>query len=305
MSYYAFFWGCSIPAKYPYLEKTTRLVLDRLGVPYRDLDNFTCCPEKTLVNNLNPELWKVAAARNVAVAEKAGMGILTACTGCYSTLKSASSHLRIYTEELNFVNERLKDVGLEYSGSIHSNIKHIIQYLHDDVGLTKLQKSVVKSMKGMRIAVHGGCHLVRPSKAIHFDDPIRPVKFDRLVQALGAECLKYKTQMLCCGGSLDRVDQSDKAMEVARVKLVELRRLQADAITTTCPECFKVYDSNQFFLQRRNKERYSIPVITYQQLLGLAMGFDAEELGLSNHKIGAEAFLEKFERLNRDSGASR
>lgn len=305
MSTYAFFWGCSIPAKYPYLEKTTRLVLDRLGVPYRDLDNFTCCPEKTLVNNLDPDLWKVAAARNVAVAEEAGMGVLTACTGCYSTLKSASSHLRIYTEDLNFVNERLKEVGLEFSGNIHGKIKHIIQYLHDDLGLTKLQKAVVKSMKGMRIAVHGGCHLVRPSKAIHFDDPIQPVKFDRLVEALGAKALEYKTKMLCCGGSLDRVDQSAEALEVARVKLVELKRLGVDAITTTCPECFKVYDSNQFFLQRRKKESYGIPVITYQQLLGLAMGFSADDVGLSNHKIGSEAFLEKFERLNQSAGASR
>ncbi len=89
------------------------------------------------------------------------------------------------------------------------------------------------------------------------------------------------------------------------MKLVELKRLQVDAITTTCPECFKVYDNNQFFLQRRHKERYGIPVITYQQLLGLAMGFDAEEMGLDNHKISADAFLEKLERLNQYSGAGK
>lgn len=298
MSYYAFFWGCSIPAKYPHLEKATRLVLDRLEVPYRDLDNFACCPEKTLVNNYDQKLWKVAAARNVAVAEKAQMGILTTCTGCYSTLKSVSSHLRVYTEDLTFVNERLKEVGLEFTGKMHDRIKHIIQYLHDELGLSKLQKSVVKSMKGMKIAVHGGCHLVRPSKSIHFDDPIQPVKYDRLVEVLGAESVVYKTKMLCCGGSLDRVDQSDKALEVARAKLRELKRIGVDAITTTCPECFKVYDNNQFFLQRRFKESYGIPVITYQQLLGLAMGFDAEELGLVNHKIDSTSFIEKLERLN-------
>jgi CoB--CoM heterodisulfide reductase subunit B len=299
---YAFFWGCSIPAKYPFIEKATRLVLDRLEVPYKDVDNFTCCPEKTLVENLDPCLWKVAAARNVAVAERQEMGILTACTGCYSTLKSVSSHLRVYTEDLNFVNEHLKAVGLEYTGSIHGKIKHIIQYFHDDLGLTKLRQALVKSFKGMRLAVHGGCHLVRPSRAIHFDDPIRPVKFDHLVEALGAKSLAYKTKMLCCGGSLDRVDQSERALEVARVKLRELKRLGADAITTTCPECFKVYDSNQFFLQRRHKEHYGIPVITYQQLLGLALGFDVGELGFDQHKVGLERFLEKFERLNRDEG---
>lgn len=302
MTHYAFFWGCSIPAKYPFLEKATRLVLDRLEVPYRDLDNFTCCPEKTLVNNMNPDLWKVAAARNVAVAERAGLGVLTACTGCYSTLKSVSSHLRVYTEDLNFVNEHLRAVGLEFSGNNHVRIKHIIQYLHDDLGLTKLRRALVKSMRGLRIAVHGGCHLVRPSKAIHFDDPIRPAKFDRLVEVLGAESVVYKTKMLCCGGSLDRVDQSDRAMEVARVKLRELKRQGVDAITTTCPECFKVYDNSQFFLQRRLKERYGIPVVAYQQLLGLAMGYDAEELGVVDHKIGANLFLEKFERINQRPG---
>lgn len=57
MSPYAFFWGCQIQSRFPFMEKSTRLMMDQLQIDYRDIDGFTCCPEKSLTKNLNADLW--------------------------------------------------------------------------------------------------------------------------------------------------------------------------------------------------------------------------------------------------------
>ena len=149
----------------------------------------------------------------------------------------------------------------------------------------------------MRVAVHGGCHLVRPSHAVHFDHPLQPVKLDNLVRILGAQVVETPTRMLCCGGALDRVNQSERAMTMTRVKLKDLRAHGVEALVVVCPECFKAYDNTQFLLQRRG-ERYDIPVLTYAEMLGIALGMDPEELGLGYHRVPLQGILTRVERMS-------
>src|SRR3990170_4640618 len=99
---YAMFWGCQIPARLPFIEKSTRLVLDRLEVPYQDVEGFTCCPERELIRTASEELWYVAGTRNLALAEEQGLDILTPCNGCYSTQKDIIHQLK---KDLNLLNE--------------------------------------------------------------------------------------------------------------------------------------------------------------------------------------------------------
>lgn len=294
MSPYAFFWGCTIPARFPFMESSIRSILNMLGVDYCDLEGFTCCPEKTLVKNHNSGVWETVAGRNLAVAEEAGRDLLSACTGCYSTLKSVSSRLRTYPSEMALVNDRLEPIGLKFAGT--SRVRHLVELLHDQVGMRKIGENIISPLSGMRIAVHGGCHLVRPSNAIHFDDPIKPVKYDRVVEALGAESVDSSTKMLCCGGYLSRAGMQDPNLAMAAVKLKELTELGVDALTTTCPECFKVYDNFQPFIQKKG-ERVNVPVLTLTELMGLAFGLTAQELGISEHRIDCSPFLEKFEAI--------
>lgn len=300
MSNYSFFWGCTIPARFPFMEKSTRMVLNKLGIEYRDLDGFTCCPEKSLVKNMDSRLWKATAARNLAVSERAECDIMTLCTGCFSVLKSTQRNLATYPHVREDVNDMLESVNLRYDSKI--DVKHFIGVLHDDVGLPKLRNLVVKPLKGLKIAVHGGCHLVRPSGGVQFDHPITPRKYDDVIEVLGAESVQHNTKMDCCGGIMDRVDQHKNALKLIRPKLTELRSIEADAITVVCPECFKAFDNNQFFLQRETGEQYNIPVITLPELMGLSMGFDPEEMGMFEHKIDPAPFIKKHDYFSRHYG---
>ncbi len=298
MSDYAFFWGCQIPARFPFLEKSSRLALDALGVRYRDLDGFTCCPPSIAIENLGNRIWLAAALRNLAVAERAGLDLLTACNGCYSTLRRASSVVRANIGLRNEINERLSRFGLSYTG--RSKVKHLIEVLHDDVTPDAIRRKVIKPFSRMRIAAHYGCDLLRPSTQIRFDDPMHPTKFDRLIEATGARSMDYVTKMMCCGGMLSEMTDEGEALIAARKKLSELDELKADAICVCCPSCFIQYDARQALLRSSGAD-FNIPVIYYTELLCLSMGIAPEEVGLKRHATKSARFLEKWESFNRAS----
>jgi len=122
------------------------------------------------------------------------------------------------------------------------------------------------------------------------------VKFDDLIRWLGAESLGHRTKMMCCGQGLDRVDQHENALHLAREKLVELKKIGADALIVCCPSCFQQFDNNQHLMIREGERIYT-PVVYFTELLGLALGLSPEDLGMGGHRVDVKPFLEKWERL--------
>ncbi len=132
MKDFAVFWGCTIPARFPFIEKATRVVLDDLGARPIDLEGHTCCPEGTLVKANDENAFYTAAARNLAIVEKEGLDLVTPCNGCYSTFKETQSHLRTHWREAEKINERLAKEDLEYKGELQ--VFHFAEWLSDQMG---------------------------------------------------------------------------------------------------------------------------------------------------------------------------
>ena len=86
-------------------------------------------------------------------------------------------------------------------------MQHFVEWLSESMGAGLIASRAKKNFWGMRIAVHYGCHLLRPQPAVRWDDPLHPTKFEALVSALGARVVDYPTKMQCCGGALDRVGE--------------------------------------------------------------------------------------------------
>lgn len=290
MRSYANFWGCFIPTRFPQLEKSSRIALDILGVNTQDLDGFTCCPDKSLLKTVSEEAWLLTAARNLAVAEEAGLDIWCACNGCYSTLKTAWGKLAGDPAKKRMVNEALAKIGMNYKGTVQ--VVHLVELLHDKVGVGAIRNKIEKPLFGMNIAAHTGCHMLNPSDVVDWDDSLHPKKFDALIKMLGAKSIDYDTKSMCCGGNLSPVNEVDEAQAMARVKLVDIQG-QADALSMVCPSCAMQYDVQQSLMQRRG-ERVNTPVIFYPQLLCLALGVDPAELGFELHKVDTAPFLSKW-----------
>ncbi|OGL49664.1 MAG: hypothetical protein A3H37_01320 [Candidatus Schekmanbacteria bacterium RIFCSPLOWO2_02_FULL_38_14] len=293
------FWGCQIPARFPFVEKSIRTIFKELDYPLKDLDGFTCCPEKALINNMSEETWYLTAARNLSVAEASGKDVtlIQPCNGCYSTLKSVNSELKFDLKLKEKINKGLNAVGAKYDGE-GIDVKHLIEVLHDVIGTHKIQSRVKTPLTGLKIAVHPGCHMTRPSNAIHFDDPFFPKKFDAIVTALGAQSAAYETRMLCCGGELGNIGDIKEGEFLTRQKLLDLKKREIDAITVACPACFKQFDGQQFMMQREGED-FNIPVFFVSELVGIAFDISAAELGIDSHRIKTEGFFKKLDESKK------
>jgi heterodisulfide reductase subunit B len=217
------FWGCFIAGRFPFMEKSTRLVLEQLGQQFVDLPGLTCCPEKSLVKNESEMHWLVTAARNLSVAEEAGVDLFSPCNGCVGSLAGAARELAHDRELREAVNQRLARVGRTYRGTVR--VLHLLDLLHDEIGVDVIARAVETPLQGLRVATHAGCHQTRPSSDVNADDPLSPRKFDALVSALGATSVDYETKLLCCGGTQNTAGFVDEGARLTREKLVELRRL--------------------------------------------------------------------------------
>ncbi len=291
MAAYAYFWGCYVPGRLPHMEKATRAVFNRLGVDAIDLPGLTCCPEKTMIRNLNYRDWILTAARNLTVAEEAGRTFVTPCTGCFSTLKEA--YVKLHTDPVlrEEVNRELARIGRHYHGT--GDVVHLLDVLYQDIGVGSLRNQIRYPMTGLRIAIHYGCHLVRPSGQLLFDDPFWPHKLDELVEALGAKSVAYSSKMECCGNLLLRAGDTPTSQAMCRSKLRDMIEAGADALTLVCPSCMMQYDNMQAVLQREG-ENLNLPVLYYGELLGLALGMEPEEFGLDRHRVDVGPFLERW-----------
>ncbi|MFQ6074399.1 MAG: CoB--CoM heterodisulfide reductase iron-sulfur subunit B family protein, partial [Candidatus Bathyarchaeia archaeon] len=237
----AVYWGCLIPTiQYGY-EMSVRAVMPRLGVELADLDNVSCCG--TPVQSVNMPAALYLAARNLALAEKTGLGnLLLPCNGCYLSLSEAK-HLLSQDEKLKEeVNTTLKEEGLRYEGSI--KIWHTISLLHDLVKEEKMREAVRRPLEGLKLAVHYGCHVLRPSTLQTVDDPENPRKMDELVRWLGAESTPYPEKLDCCGAML-LLSHPDAAFTFSGLKMKAVQDLGADAFVVSCPSCQMMFDMRQ------------------------------------------------------------
>lgn len=291
---FSMFWGCTIPARFPFIEKSTRVVLDEVGAQLVDVDGYTCCPEGTLVKAVDEDAYYVTAARNLSLAENADVPLVTPCNGCYSTLRSVSATLRSDWRLAERITSLLSDDGEPLDSPALPQVTHFAEWLFDEMGPAAIAKRVTKPLWGMRLAVHYGCHLLRPTPAIRWDSSTNPTKLEDMVRALGATVVDYETKMSCCGGALDRVGERAGALELCQAKLDDLASEGVDALVVVCPSCLQQFDLNQAALLRGDSERSGIPVFYYTELFAMAVGHEAEELGISMHRVNTTPFMEKW-----------
>jgi heterodisulfide reductase subunit B len=285
----AVFWGCVIPTiQYGY-EMSLREVMPRLDVELVDLDNVSCCG--TPIQSVNMLAALYLAARNLAIAEKTGLAnLLLPCNGCYLSLSEAQ-HLLSHDEKLKeTINEVLKEENLQYTGS--TKIWHTINLLHDLVEEERIREAVRRPLGGLKLAVHYGCHILRPSTLQTVDDPENPKKMDDLIRWLGAESMFYPEKLDCCGAML-LLSHPDAAFTFSGLKLKAVQEWGADALVVSCPSCQMMFDMRQKSAAATTGVKLNLPVLFYTQLLGVAMGIQRERLGLQLNRSPLDVLLQK------------
>lgn len=283
------FWGCMIPLKYPQMELSVRRTAEALNIELVDMDGFTCCPDPIYFKARDKIQWLTVAARNLCVAEEAGLDIITMCSGCTSTLQEARFMLAEDEKLKNQVNARLQRINREYKGT--GNVMHIVALFRDVVGSENIAASVKRPLEGIKVGIHYGCHLLKPSQIMHMDDADYPGLLENLVKVIGATPVSHREKLLCCGkGCLD----DDMPLNMTYDIFASMEDVGAEVMGLICPTCFNSFDLGQMMIARKMKREFNMPVIYYCQLLGLAQGYTPEEVGLHTHRVKVDKVLEKL-----------
>jgi heterodisulfide reductase subunit B len=188
------------------------------------------------------------------------------------------------------VNERLKKVNLQYNANI--NVYHFMMLLNEKKD--EIKKLVKRQLNGIRIATHTGCHLLRPSRIIDYDNSENPVKFDELIELLGGIPVEYKSKTLCCGNSMITVSKN-MSLEMVKDKFEELSSLDIGCLAVCCPSCFLQFDRNQVLLRASYSTNYEIPVIHILQLLSVSFELENAYLNMNKSKIGKTILIKSEE----------
>jgi len=282
-SRYALFIGCTVAYKLPHIEAASRYVIDSLGIQSVDLP-FSCCPDPNGIHSYSSDMWHTLAARNLVLAEEQALDIVTLCTGCYATLKHCHELLKSDARLRKLINERLETVGRRFTGD--NQVFHLYQMLYEHIGYERLQQFVVKPLDELKIAVHYGCHCLRPKQMHPPENSENPQWLWQFVdQVLGAETVHYLDETQCCGAGLREVNQ-ENALALTRLKVQQMGEMGANAILVPCPSCYLQFDAGQRLLLRAdNQEINAIPVFYQAELLAIAMGATPESIGIQFHMI--------------------
>ena len=291
LSEYALYIGCLIANRFPFIETASKMVMDKLNINVRDVPEFGCCPDPVGVQNVDQNTWMALAARNLTIAEEINLDILTFCNGCFETLKTVNTELKNNGHHLKKINEFLAKIGKQYKGTI--KVYHLLELLYNEIGVENIQKAVTKKMDGLKVATFYGCHYGRPSHILNFDDPIRPVSLDKIVEATGAKSIEYLKKYQCCGSAISGVNEEVQTA-MLESKLKQIDRMKADCLVVVCPACFTQFEMNQAKVNKTYDTNYNIPVLYFTEFLALAFGGIPAELGLKYHRIKLKSLLERI-----------
>ncbi len=279
MKEFAYFPGCSLEKMASSYHMSALETTQKLGVKLKELDDWNCCGATTYFY-IDELLAYTMCARNLAIAEKTGLDIVAPCSACYKNMYFTAAHLKKDADLAEHINFALEEDDLQFNGTV--GVKHLIEVFANDIGPEELKSKVTKRLEGVRVAPYYGCQIVRPQK--EKEDVEQPQFFEDILSAIGATPVNYPLKMRCCGGSLI-ISSRTAALSMVRNLLQSAVDNQATVIATACPMCQVNLEVYQQQVNQEFGTNFSVPVMYFTQLIGMALGIPNKKLGIGKEFI--------------------
>jgi heterodisulfide reductase subunit B2 len=279
MKEFAYFPGCSLEKMASSYHMSALETTKALGVKLKELDDWNCCGATTYFY-IDELLAYTLCARNLAIAEKTGLDVVAPCSACYKNMYFTAANLKKDADLAEHVNFALEEDNLQFNGNV--GVKHLLEVFAYDIGPEELKKATIKPLEGVRVAPYYGCQIVRPRK--DKEDVEQPMFFESVLSAIGATPVNYPLKMRCCGGSL-MISSRTAALAMSRNLLQSAVDTQTTVIATACPLCQVNLEVYQQQVNQEFGTNFSIPVLYFTQLVGLALGIPQRKLGIGKEFI--------------------
>ncbi len=271
---YAYYPGCSLEGSAAEYAHASEAVLEALGVELEEIEDWVCCGA-TAAHATSHLLSIALPAISCAAAEKQALDILTCCAACHNRLKQVNQQVKDDPELRAKISGIIEE---DYHGS--ANVLHVTEVLAREVGLEAIKDLVRTPLKGLKVACYYGCLMSRMPESLRSDKSEYPMLLDDLMGAVGAEPLDWPYKTECCGAALTLSRQKTVIRLCADI-LQMAKQNGADVLAVACPLCQANLDMYQAEAEKLLGERFSIPVLYFVQLMGLAMDLDLKRICLN------------------------
>ncbi len=282
----AYWPGCVSRGFTPELHGSMAKVAPLLDIELVELDRASCCGAGVIAEH-NQELADTLNARTFALAQQEiGRGaelMMNICSTCQGAQSECQERLDANAEYREHVNATLAPDGLRYEKGISN--KHFLWLMVEEIGLDVIKSKVVRPLTDLKVGPFYGCYIIRPTDRVGIDDEHpRDRYLGMLIEALGGTEVQYAGMNKCCGFPIITLNK-EASLKQAGQHLGDAADADADCLVTPCPLCHLNLDLQQPLAERAVGRTLDLPVLHLPQLVGLALGLDAKELGFDKHVV--------------------
>jgi len=205
------------------------------------------------------------------------------CSTCQGAQSECQERLDASAEYREHVNSTLAGEGLSYEKGLTN--KNFLWLLVEEIGLENLRERVRRPLTNLKVGPFYGCYIVRPRKRLQIDsERPRDNYLHEVIETLGGTVIDYAGMRKCCGFPIITMNK-DASLKQAGRHLGDAIDADADCLVTPCPLCHLNLDLQQPLAAGVVGRELGMPVLHLPQLVGLALGLEPRELGMSKHVV--------------------
>jgi succinate dehydrogenase / fumarate reductase cytochrome b subunit len=284
----AYWPGCVSRGFTPELHGSMAKVAPLLDIELVELERANCTGCGVIAEH-NQELADTLNARTFALAQQVQGAelMMNICSTCQGAQGECQERLDANAEYRAHVNSTLADEGLSYEKDPTRPFtnKNFLWLLVEEIGLEKLKSMIKRPLTNLKVGPFYGCYIVRPRNRLGIDsERPRDQYLEQLIDALGGTVIEYAGMRKCCGFPIITMNKEASLKQAGR-HLGDAVDADADCLVTPCPLCHLNLDMQQPLAEKVVGRELQMPVLHLPQLVGLALGLEPKELGLSRHVV--------------------
>lgn len=283
------------------------IMRNNLGRTVREDATHTSCTGIGYHSDIVPlQTIMTVVARQFSLMTEAGYRNLA--PSCITSFGVYSEALELWHEfpelEANAREFLFKATGREFVKP--ENLAHTsdIIYHHRGAISDQAKYRLINARTGqpLRGVEHIGCHYSKIFPKTGVGGAEFPQVLAGMIEAWGGKVVDYPERRHCCGfGFRNYLVMANRGYSIANShkKFESMEPYQPDFILTNCPGCPMFLDRWQYAISEMEGKTYGangqgIPVLTYEELAGLVLGYDPWDLGLQMHQVAVEPLLDKM-----------
>ena len=250
------------------VEDTIQPLCHSLGIELIEIVGYNS-DGGNIIKQGNKDLQLALNARNIALAEKNGHDIITACASAQGILHESLDTFQkdpIALAKANIVLEKTTGMTLDASDISTSHLLHV---LIDEIGIDKIEAAVVNPLD-LDIACYYGPHMQRKG-ACGGDDAWNPTYMEQLITALGGRPVDFKTKTSSVGNP-SLLSLGDSVMKMTARVLNDAKKAGAQVLVSACTQSHSNLDTYQGKAGRVANKDTNIPVVNLTEIIAFALG---------------------------------